>query len=247
MKPGVAIMIVDFFVIVGTGLVIHWKGVSEKPILFLILYALFQLFLSSVILDKIVYGIDYAKNLMIFSDKNTEISDFIIHKLDRSATVFYARGAYKGNDKEVLMTVVSPSEARELTPFIQSIDPKAFMVLSNVHEVLGEGFRTREDVDIKFINNVKKQEDAQKAAAEAAKNAILAEVVAERAQEKANAAKQHAETFSDDGSHERAEAHNKAKIAAETASIAKQNAIDARELADKLEEEASNIHEIIQE
>ncbi|MCL2325392.1 MAG: YitT family protein [Proteobacteria bacterium] len=166
-KPGMSIMFVDFFVIAAATIVLYVQNATTVPALVLAAYALFSLYLSSIILDRIVYGFDYAKSMMIMSEKNGEIADFIIRHLDRGVTALYARGLFTNQDREVLMAVVSQSDARELSPKIRAIDPNAFVILSNVHEVLGEGFRTREEVDIKFLKSA--EHEAEKPAAEAAK------------------------------------------------------------------------------
>ena len=63
--------------------------------------------------------------------------------MSRGATALKARGLYKNIEREVLMTVVTRKEISELTELIENIDPDAFVIISDVHEVLGEGFRRR--------------------------------------------------------------------------------------------------------
>jgi len=143
-KPGQAIMLTDFFVITFAGLIIGLKGLSpEKPALVLTIYALFSLYLSSKIIDFIIDGFDYARMAMIISPKNTEIGEMILKELSRGATGLKARGLYQKNDGEVLMTVVPVKQIASLTEKVKEIDPDAFIVVSNVHEVLGNGFRSR--------------------------------------------------------------------------------------------------------
>lgn len=143
-KPGQAIMIIDFFVICLAGLVIDIQGLAEeRSAVTLTLYALFLLFVSSRLVDAIIDGFDYARSAYIISDKNDEIGKAIMNELSRGATAMKARGLYRNIDREVLVTVVTLRELSKLTNIIKKIDPTAFVTVHNVHEVLGEGFRRR--------------------------------------------------------------------------------------------------------
>lgn len=143
-KPGQAIMIIDFFVIALAGLIIEFKDLSpEKPALSLTLYALMLLFVSAKIIDWIIDGMDYAKAVYIISDKYEQISHNIINDLSRGATAIKTRGLYRNIDREVIMTVVTLKEIGPLLDMIKEIDPDAFVIINNVHEVLGNGFRRR--------------------------------------------------------------------------------------------------------
>jgi uncharacterized membrane-anchored protein YitT (DUF2179 family) len=143
-KPGQAIMLIDFFVISFAGLVIYWKHLSiDRPAMSLTLYAFFLLFVSSKLVDVILDGFNYARAAYIISDKYREISGAIIKQMSRGATALKAHGLYKNIDREVLMTAVTRKEISELTELIENIDPDVFVIISDVHEVLGEGFRRR--------------------------------------------------------------------------------------------------------
>lgn len=143
-KPGQAIMLIDFFIIASAGLVIYMKGLSpDKPAMSLTLYAFFLLFVSSKIVDIVIDGFDYARVAYIISDKNNEIADAILNDMSRGATALKARGLYRNIDREVLMTVVPLKELTTLTDMVKQIDSDAFIIIGNVHEVLGEGFRRR--------------------------------------------------------------------------------------------------------
>ncbi len=143
-KPGMAFMVVDFVVISLAGIVIYFKHLSfDRPALSLTLYAFFLLFISSHIVDVILDGFDYARSAIIISKKQDEIADLITRDLSRGATALEARGLYTNQKREVLYTVVNRKEIGVLTKFIKDIDPHAFVIVNNVHEVLGEGFRPR--------------------------------------------------------------------------------------------------------
>ena len=248
LKPGMTMLVVDCLVIALATVVLFMNPKSEIPVIVLTMYAIASLYFQSMIMDQVIYGFDYAKEMWIMSNKNEEISQFIMKELDRGVTAFKARGVYTNREREALMTVVSSSDARMLGPRIREIDPSAFIVVCNVNEVLGEGFRTREEVDLKFINALRQQE-ALKEAADAAQQAIRAELAAEQLNEKANEARLHAqkllESDSDCSEKITQEAHENAAHAEANAREAIQKATEAREHAKKLEEVASSIEECI--
>jgi len=144
MKPGQAIMFIDFFVIALAGVVIHMMGLSiDKHALTLTFYAVFLLFVSARLIDVIIDGFDYARMAFIISDKYEEISDLIQTEFSRGITALKSRGLYKNIDREVLVAVVTLKELSSLTERVKEVDPDAFIVVSNVHEVQGKGFRRR--------------------------------------------------------------------------------------------------------
>ena len=143
-KPGQAIMVIDFVVISLAGVVLQAKGLAVvKPALALTLYAFILLFISSRLIDVIIEGFDYAKAAIITSPKFEEIAEVIMDDLSRGATCLKGRGLYKNVEREILFTVITRKETTLLTDIVKEIDPKAFVIINNVHEVLGEGFRRR--------------------------------------------------------------------------------------------------------
>jgi len=143
-KPGMAIMFIDFFVVCIAGLIIEFRDLAgERSAMTLTLYALFLLFVSGRLVDAIIDGFDYARAAYIISDKYEEIAKVIINDMNRGATALKAKGLYHNIDRNVLSTVVSLKELGKLISIIKQIDPKAFVTVHNVHEVLGEGFRRR--------------------------------------------------------------------------------------------------------
>jgi uncharacterized membrane-anchored protein YitT (DUF2179 family) len=143
-KPGTAIIMIDFFVISFAGIVYEWKDLAgDKTSLTLTLYAFFLLFISSKIIDLIIDGFNYARMAFIISDKYNEIGDAIMNDMVRGATSIKTRGLYRDIEREMVMTVTTNKEVPELTEKIKEIDPDAFIVISDAHEVLGKGFRRR--------------------------------------------------------------------------------------------------------
>ena len=143
-KPGMAIMITDFFVILLAGFIIDFKDLAgDRSAVTLTFYALFLLVISGRLVDIIMDGFDYARSVNIISDKNEEIAKVIMDDLSRGATAIKARGIYRNIDTEMLTTVVTLKELSKLLNIIKKVDPNAFVTVSNVHEVMGEGFRKR--------------------------------------------------------------------------------------------------------
>lgn len=143
-KPGQAIMILDLFVIALAGLIIDIKDLSpDRPAAVLTLYAVFLLFISSRLIDAIIDGFDYARVVYIISDKPQEIGDKIMNDLSRGATALKARGLYRNVEREIIFTIVTLKELGHLTDMIKEIDPDAFVIINNVHEIYGQGFRRR--------------------------------------------------------------------------------------------------------
>jgi len=132
---GVGILIVDFFVITFAGLV--FRNIN------LALYGFISLYFSSKVLDLILDGFDYARAFYIISEKQDEIIALITQDMGRGGTEISGSGFYTRKERNVLYTVVTRREVATLRQEIQKIDPRAFIIITNVHEVIGEGFRQR--------------------------------------------------------------------------------------------------------
>ena len=112
------------------------------------LYGLVALYISTLAMDGILYGLDNAKVAYIISDHNKEIADAIVHDLDRGVTILQGQGAYTGADKQVLMCAFKQREIASIKAAVKDIDPDAFLIVCNAHEVLGEGFRDYKKDDL---------------------------------------------------------------------------------------------------
>lgn len=105
------------------------------------LYTLVALFIASRVIDRLIEGVDEARAVTIISGLNQAIATAIINNLERGATILKGYGAYTGKEKNILYVVVNKQELLPLKKIIREIDPRAFIIISNVYEVLGEGFR----------------------------------------------------------------------------------------------------------
>jgi uncharacterized membrane-anchored protein YitT (DUF2179 family) len=144
LKPGMVFMVADSLVITIAGVVIQFRHLAtDRPALTLTLYAFFLLFVSSHLVDVIIDGFDYARSAMIISSKTDEVSQHIVMEMGRGATIIEAHGVFTSEPRQVLYTVVSRKEIGTLIQMVKAIDSQAFIIINNVHEVLGEGFRSR--------------------------------------------------------------------------------------------------------
>lgn len=106
-----------------------------------ILYTLVAVFIASKMIDFIQEGAYAAKAFMIISDHAEAIADIITKELGRGVTLIPAKGAYSKQDKPMAYCVVSRQEIRRLQGIAKSVDPRAFIIISDVRDVHGEGFR----------------------------------------------------------------------------------------------------------
>ena len=125
-------MVFDALVVILTGIV--FRDFSKA------LYTGIAVFVTSKVIDAVVYRFDYSKVVMIVSREYATIAKCIGSELDRGATFLEAEGAYSGNATKVVFTVVKKQQVADLKHLVVSIDPHAFIVVQEAHQVLGEGF-----------------------------------------------------------------------------------------------------------
>lgn len=107
----------------------------------LALYGIVAVFVSGSVIDLVQEGLAVNKAAYIISDRSDEVGEVILQELGRGATGFAARGLYTGTEREVIFTVVSRRELDALKSHVRAVDPAAFIIITDVHEVLGEGFK----------------------------------------------------------------------------------------------------------
>ena len=106
------------------------------------LYSLFGLIMRSALIDNFIESFNRSKYFHVVTSNATCICDFIQNDLQRGATIVNATGAFTGDDKYIILTVLSPSQAVKLRNFIKEHDPKAFLLISNTSEIIGKGFHS---------------------------------------------------------------------------------------------------------
>lgn len=132
LTSGYGLIGADLAIIVGSGFIFSPE---------VALFALLSLFISSKAVDFIQEGFSLSKAALIISDKKRdEITQKILNDLGRGATFLEGSGAYSGEKKGIIFCVVSQSQVTRLKSIVREIDPAAFVIVSNVGEVLGEGF-----------------------------------------------------------------------------------------------------------
>ncbi|HHT68475.1 MAG TPA: YitT family protein [Firmicutes bacterium] len=129
---GQALLIVDGFVILLAGIAFGLE---------LAMYALIAVFITTKTVDLVQEGQSYAKACLVISDDPETIGRRIMERLERGVTMLDGRGMYTGYDRQVLLAIVSRMEITTLKAIVAETDKKAFVIIYDVHEVLGEGFR----------------------------------------------------------------------------------------------------------
>lgn len=112
------------------------------------LYGVVALYLSSKVMDLVLYGMDTAKAAFIISDHPREVADALIRELDRGVTLLRGEGGWSGKEKEVLMCAFKQRQIVNLKRLVKEIDPAAFLIVCEAHEVMGEGFREYRQNDL---------------------------------------------------------------------------------------------------
>lgn len=105
------------------------------------LFSLTGLLAKSLVVDNVIESINLCKYFTIICEDPEPICDFIMNKLNRSATVYDAEGTYEHHKKKVIITIMKRSQAVELRNFIRQTQPSAFIAITNSSEIIGKGFR----------------------------------------------------------------------------------------------------------
>lgn len=129
---GRSLLLADGVVIVAAGLVFGAE---------LALYGLLAVFVTIYVVDLLEEGTPYAKAAFIICDRPEEISAQVFAELRRGVTAVDAKGMYTGESRHFLFVTIYRDEVGRLKQLVHDTDPGAFVVISNVHEALGEGFR----------------------------------------------------------------------------------------------------------
>ena len=111
------------------------------------LYSVVAVFVTGKVSDAIVDGLKFSKMAYIISDSPLAIAEHVMDTMDRGVTGLNGKGMYSGQDKTVLMCVVSKKEVVKLIEIVKSVDERAFVIVSDAKEVLGEGFIVNHESD----------------------------------------------------------------------------------------------------
>jgi uncharacterized membrane-anchored protein YitT (DUF2179 family) len=132
---GTAILVVDFIIVSIAGLTFRNFELA--------LYGYLTLFLSIKVIDIVLEGISYTRAAFIITDRPKLINDAILSELQRGVTRLQSMGGYSNIPKETLFVVLSKRQVSELVNIVEKQDANAFIVITDVYEVLGRGFRSR--------------------------------------------------------------------------------------------------------
>ena len=132
MPIGQISMYFDVIVVTLTGLV--FQDVTKA------LYTGLVVFLTGQVIDAVVYRFDYSKVALIISREHDAIAKAIGDKMGRGATFLHGEGSYSGKEIKVVLSAVKRQQITELKDLVTHIDPDAFIILQEAHQVLGDGF-----------------------------------------------------------------------------------------------------------
>ena len=133
LSVGTSLFIVDGLVIVSGALAF---GLASA------LFATITLYVTSLTINFVLLrmGTNYAKTALIVSDKHEEIASFILKELGHGGTLLDGKGLYSQDERPVILTVIPNQKIALLSSMVKRIDSKAFMIIEEAYEVLGEGF-----------------------------------------------------------------------------------------------------------
>lgn len=129
---GTITMTFDLVVMVLTGLAF---GDLSKA-----LYTGLAVFLSGKVIDMVIYSFDNSRVAIIISGHNEQIAALIMERLERGVTYLRGEGAYSNMEKNVILTAIKSHQLAELKELVTGVDPEAFVIVQEAHQVLGDGF-----------------------------------------------------------------------------------------------------------
>lgn len=130
---GRSMQAVDFTVVIIAGITF---GISNA------LYAVVCVLLNGIIIDKVIEGFTSVKAVMIFSNSSPHIQKYIINEIDRGCTTFEGKGGFTGVANSVIYSVMDRTQLIKVRTYIKKNYPDSFIIVSEAHEVLGEGFQS---------------------------------------------------------------------------------------------------------
>lgn len=133
---GQLILVLDSIIILASAVI--YKDVDSG------LYACIVIFVTTTIMDKVLYQEDMGKMLYVISNHPVKVADALLHTLSRGVTLLKGQGGYSKTEKQVVFCVLRRGEVWRAKQLIQEIDPSAFVIVSDAGQVMGEGFSSFE-------------------------------------------------------------------------------------------------------
>lgn len=125
---GEIVLFFNLFILSAAGFVFGWERA---------MYSLIAYFIAYRIIDITIEGLDESKAILVISDNAEEIAKVLLARLGRGATFLDGRGAFTGQKKKILYSIISRLEIAKLKSIVKEIDPHAFVTITDVHEVMG--------------------------------------------------------------------------------------------------------------
>jgi uncharacterized membrane-anchored protein YitT (DUF2179 family) len=132
---GQIIMFMNLFILGAAGFVFSWDRA---------MYSLLAYVIASKAIDTVVAGLEESKSVWIISDDAEKIGDAVNARLGRGVTYLKGMGAYTGDNKKVIFSVITRLEESKLTTIVEEIDPTAFLAIADISEVRGGRFKKRD-------------------------------------------------------------------------------------------------------
>jgi uncharacterized membrane-anchored protein YitT (DUF2179 family) len=155
LSQGTALFLVDATVILASAFFLSLESA---------LYGIITAYITTMVVNQVVVGIGTKseKTVFIISEKPQGIEEAILNELGHGGTILTAYGMYSKIPKPVIMCVISNHELGQLTNFVHNIDPKAFMIVQEAYQVLGEGFTPIEEATWGDESDVTQQKETKK-------------------------------------------------------------------------------------
>jgi len=132
LSNGTLVLIIDVIVVTSSALIL--KNLDT------IFYSAIIIYVQTLVMDFVMNGAKRSKMSIIISNEINQIAERISSDLDRGITILYGRGWYSGENREVILCVISPSQVYQMKKIVHSVDPNAFIIFTEASEVFGEGF-----------------------------------------------------------------------------------------------------------
>ncbi|MEG0260153.1 MAG: YitT family protein [Lysinibacillus sp.] len=132
---GEIIMFINLLIFTVAGFIFNWEQA---------MYSILAYYIAFKTIDIVLQGLEESKSVYIISDEIDEIGQAIMNRLGRGVTFLHGEGAYTGNDKKVIFTVITRLEESKLKTIVTEIDENAFLAIGNIAEVSGGRFKKKD-------------------------------------------------------------------------------------------------------
>jgi uncharacterized membrane-anchored protein YitT (DUF2179 family) len=132
---GEVVMFFNIFILGSAGFVFGWDHA---------MYSLIAYFIAVKLIDVTIEGLDQSKFAWIISDMHEEIGESLTFRLGRGVTYITGKGAFTGDERNLIFTVINRMEEAKLKSIVDEIDPGAFLAIGNIHDVKGGRFKKKD-------------------------------------------------------------------------------------------------------